>query len=137
MEHKKHRGSRGFIIKYLPSTKEIELSKNSKDYNFWPSKKTENSNSTWYSAIQEFGLQPLFGKVEGWHDPESLKNSCFNMLPDFICGKKRSTIVNHHRIEIIHRGSEKLYYFPQSEIHFRRQYAIAMEVWNYDLFWQN
>lgn len=68
---------------------------------------------------------------------EAYKNGCYNILPDFICGPKKNRLLDPYKPEAIVRGPSRVLYFPESEIHIRRSYAIGLDVWNYDLYWKN
>ena len=71
------------------------------------------------------------------YDAEAFRNGCFNILPDYFCGKAQNNAMNPKKSEIINRGPDYVLYFPQSEKQFRRSYVVAIDVWNLDLFWQN
>ena len=65
------------------------------------------------SALQQYGIQPLFGPKAAHYDIEAFKNKCYNIISSvYFCGQKNNMLLSPNRTEIIDRGAETLLYFP-------------------------
>ena len=69
------------------------------------------------------------------YDPDAFKDPC--MLPFPLCGKLKNKLADPTNKSVLVRGIESLWLFAASETDFIRQYAITMDVWHFDIGWQN
>lgn len=52
-------------------------------------------------------------------------------------GNSTNVLISEARYEIIDRGVDRLIYDPTYETNLRKQYVVALDVWNLDHFWIN
>jgi len=115
------KGHRGFIVRVIDIKDNGDLVEADLSKNYWPIKKNNITKSQWGPVHYTLGFQAWFDPERKEYDTDAIKNNCNNLLPNFICGvTTENTLVNVHRKEILDRGVDQLFYFPQAEQEFRR-----------------
>ena len=72
---------------------------------------------------------------EGHFDPDSFKGPL--NLPFALFGEITNNLTDTRNSQMFVRGIDRVRYYPQSEVFPRRQYVIALDIWNFDYGWQN
>jgi len=98
----KVKGARGFLIKIID--RDEKLKEYEKKNNYWPYKELKIASSPFVSVHKKLGFQPWFSKKRREYDTDASPNSCYNVLPNAICGDSTNKFVNIERQEIIDRG---------------------------------
>ena len=89
-----------------------------------------------YIQHYEYGILPLFtdGKAEKI-DIDAQIDDCFGIFGENVCGKTTNKLINQKNDQINLRGIQGLWYSPQNEVLFRKEYLVIVETWDFNLFW--
>lgn len=68
-----------------------------KNNSYWPVKANNLTNSPFVSVHQKLGFQPWFSENRDEYDDGAYQNSCFNLLPNFMCGKANNKFINKEK----------------------------------------
>ena len=123
------RGFRGFIIRSLDNYQSLT--------DVWRINRTRNGGdlNLWSSFRNQTGRQALFNKTRTIYDTGAYQNSFHNIIP-FI-GKESHNTLSLTKSEAIDRGVSRIIYDPTYETVNRKQYIVAIDVWNLDMYWIN
>ena len=80
----------------------------------------------------------MFGnRIAETFDIDAFKDDCYNIFGEGSCGNSSNVLLNRSQPQMVVRGIRGLWYYPQSEVAFRSEYRVTVEVWSYNIWWQN
>lgn len=78
----------------------------------------------------------MFGdQVAETFDNDAYTDNCLNIFGENACGNSTNVLLNRSQSQMVVRGVRGLWYYPESEVTFRREYRVTVEVWSYNIWW--